>query len=241
MTEKKLNKKLIVTTNFYGMTDGQFISKTSTMAKEAGDNPSYVPGLNPTPGDVLTVIDDLKTLLKKRADLKQQQKALTKNIRAKKDKITDIFTSKWTPQVQLAVGDDLGKLSKLGFGAKGLFDGHSEDAGAKAANTSPLIVAIDTNKSMIHTLRIVNSKSGRAKLPPDARRIDIYMSIGDTEPVDFHKLQYMGSAKRGKKTIHFEPEDIDKTVYYIAVYVDKKTDKPISQSMPKKSKIIVHD
>lgn len=125
--------------------------------------------------------------------------------------------------MQNAVGNDLAKVKQLRFGAKDEFNGYSNDIVGKASHTSPLIIDIDFSHSMQHRLRIVNNHTGRPKMPQDARQIDIYVQIGDDEPVDIKKMTYCGYAKNSKMVVYFRSEDTDKMVNYIAVYVNKKS------------------
>lgn len=229
-TKKKLFKKLIITTNFYGLSESELPIKMTGMATAALNNPWVVPGLYPAPDDVITLIQARQTLLIKRDLLLAEQKKITEQIHQADTNLKNIFTDLWANQLQQAIGGDESKAKLLGFGIKGVDSGHTSDVVGKAADSHPHITRIENNVHLQQTLHTFNSESGHNKLPADARQIDFYEQIGGTPPTDIKQMKHVGIAKRGKFINHFEAEDLGKTVYYIAVYIDKKTLKPLRQS-----------
>ena len=228
-TKKKLDKKLIVTVNLKGLSGPKFQSKVTAMATAAHNNPNVVPGLTPTPDDVLTMIGDRENLVLQREALRKSLKSVTEKIHKADTAIKDVITSKWANTVQNTIGTDVGKAKLLGFGIKGVDNGHSDDLVGKASESFPHFSEIEISGSLRHILHIRNNITGKAKLPPDAKHINIYQQIGGDEPTDISQMKYIGIATSGKYVADFKPEDKGKTVYYIAVYIDKKTLKPLVQ------------
>jgi len=239
MTQKKLVKKLILTANLKGLSELKFKRKARVMAQSQIDEPTFVPGLNPPGTVVIGKIDDLEALYDTRGLLQAQMKANTGKIKDSEDEIRDIITDLWMPQTQKAIGRDEGKAKRLGYGIKGVDDGHSDQHTWTTDNSFPIIISIDKNVQMQHTLYIHNNRSGEIVLPDDASRIDVYEWIGDDEPpYDLLKLSFLGVAKGGKFINHFEADQFEKHVWYVVVYVSKKTGKPCGHLDAQKATII---
>ncbi|MEI6853822.1 MAG: hypothetical protein WCL06_13330 [Bacteroidota bacterium] len=236
MTQKKLEKKVILTANLKGLSEAKFQQKTRSMARAELDEPSFVPNLTPSASDVIQIIDDLETLYEVRGTLQREMKVNTTRIRKKEEEIRNIITDQWMPQAQTAIGRDIVKAKRLGFGIKGQ-DKHGQSE-ASVNNSIPFIIRIES-ASLRHTLHIINNHHSGIILPEDADRIDVYEWVGDEEPpYDLKKLSYLGVAKSGKFVNHFEPEQREKHVWYIVVYVNKKTGKPCEHGDPMKAMII---
>jgi hypothetical protein len=225
-----MTKKLIVTANLKGLPEANFVQKITGMVQAAQANPTVVSNLTPTAAVVLTKIQGFQGLLVTRDNLRKQQKQNTELILAAETDITNIITSQWAPQVQQAIAGDASKAKLLGFGVKGEDSGHTDNVVTKAAESHPIISRVDMNIHLQHTLHVVNSQSGHTKLPDDAKQIDIYEQIGGTAPADIKLMQHIGIVKKGKFINHFEAADMGKTVFYMAVYIDKKTLKPLELS-----------
>jgi hypothetical protein len=226
----QLIKKLILVLNFRNLSFLLILQKMNAILKAHVAYPTYVPGLNPTTADMDTMLIDAQKLLDKRADLEEQMKANTKQIAQTQTKLTDIFVSKWATQTQAAIGMDEGKAMQLGYGIKG-----QTPVNPPSPDCVPLIGKIDINVHGQHTLFCLNFLTGKAALPAGILRIDIYGQTGGTTPVDLTALianggGYLGQATKGKFVNTFGNDKIGQTEFYIAVYVDKVTKKPFSQS-----------
>jgi hypothetical protein len=230
MTKKKLEKKLIVTTDFDGLNEADLAQSFTDKATAAQNNPTIAPGLIPTPPAVLTQIGARQSLILQRGLLQAAQKNNTEQIHHADETLKDIFTSKWAPIIQASIGSDVSKAKMLYFGIKGIDDGHAPISIETVATSHPNISRIDINIHLQHTLNILNSITGHAKLPDDAKQIDIFEQVGGTPPVDIKLMTYVGIAKRGKFINHFDATELGKTVYYMVVYIDKKTLEPLEQS-----------
>jgi hypothetical protein len=214
-------KKLILTTNFAGLTEDEFIEKVVNMIKAEIDNPALVPGLTPAPDDVQAKVDEIKTLKQENKQMKQKQKDNTGKIKDLKKDIKNDLTSKWANQAQNAPGMDKNKAALLGFGSKGLDDGHSEPS-VNINNSNPEIAIVDASRHLQLMLTIHNNVTGKIGLPKDAKGIDIYMFMGKDEPVDFRKSgTYVGRAKRGKRTIKFAEDQMGLIVWFYVIYVPR--------------------
>ena len=208
----------------------------TNMQAAAVTNPTYVSGLNPTPAEVITQIEALQGLVTLRDTLLEQVKTITEKIHLADDALTTVFTDGWAPQAQTAIAGDTTKAKTLGYGIKGTDTGHTpiNTAIAKVLESSPLIGKIDINTHLQHTLHILNDATGKKKLPVGILRIDVYGVTGGNEPADLAALitaggGYLGEATAGKFVNAFTG-NVGKIEYYIAVYVDKKTKKPVAQS-----------
>ncbi len=119
----------------------------------------------------------------------------------------------------------------LGFSVKGDNSANIAMLMGRAEDSHPIINNIDTNTHQQHTLAIINSVTGSHKLPADAKHTNVYMQVGGlTPPTDTKKMEYAGIAQKGKFVTNFESTDIGKTVYYVAVYIDKITLKALEYS-----------
>ena len=227
---KKLNKKLIVTSNLKGKNRLQFVKAVNIKIKAATDNNAIVPDLDPTPVQMQAKSDNLSGLLSLHKSLQAQMKSVIEQISQAKDDITNDINSGWVPYVQKKIAGDESKAKLLGYGVKGIDNGHSDEVVGKASNSCPFISRIDVNVHLQHTVFILNTESGKKKLPDDARQVDIYVQIGGEPPIGIKSMTYLGQAYRGKFINNFETADAGKTVYYIAVYISKKTRKPLEES-----------
>ena len=215
-----LNYKLIVTALLDNLTEDDFRDRVKALIQAEVDNPTIIPGLSPTAAAETTKVVALDALYLKRDSLIQQQKTNTGQIYALVKEITDDITSKWVPQVQTAVAGDENLVKLLGFGIKGE-DNQQSEPEVSVSNSKPDITFVDINHYLQIALTIRNNVTGKIGLPFDAKRLDIYMSFLYEQPLTLSKMQYVGSATRGKFTVHFPPEQLHQTVWFIAVYVPK--------------------
>jgi hypothetical protein len=232
-TKKKLEKELVLTVNFGGLTETDFVKKANGMVKAEVDNPTLVPGLNPATSIVQGKINNLVTYYTTRDTLRNQQKANTKLIWDTHDSIVNIITNQWRPEAQTALTGTASAEANaklLGFGTKGIDTGSSTLLVERAATSHPVIREIDENVHLQQTLHTINSASGRNKLPADAKHIEIYEQIGGVVPTSIKTMAHVGICKHGKFINHFDIADLGKIVYYIALYVDKKTLQILEQS-----------
>jgi hypothetical protein len=237
MAKKKLVKKMVLTVGLKGLPENEFTTKTTTMANDAQTNLTLVPDLDPTPAAELAKIANYQSLLAMRESLKNQQLQNTELILAAREEITNDITSDWMPYAQTQVAGDAAQAKVLGYGIKGQSDAGGGLPSEKAAQSHPTITRIDLNVHLQHALHTVNSQSGKNKLPDDASHIEIYEQIGGTEPISIIGMNKVGICKHGTFINHFAATDLGKTVYYIAVYIDKKSLVVLVQS-PVESAII---
>ena len=227
---KKLVKKLIVVLKFYGLTGLAKRNKMIAIKDAHVANPTLVPDLKPTTTIVEGKLNDLGDLYQTNASLKEQLSNNIQLIYTAEDELNDIFVSKWATQTQNAANEDPAIPKLLGYGIKG-----EKDAPPDLSETAPLISDIDINISGQHTLHIINKDNGKKKLPENALRTDVYGQTGGTLPTNLTTLisnggGYLGEAVKGKFKYALPQGKVGTIEYYIAVYVDKKTKKPASQS-----------
>jgi hypothetical protein len=236
----KLIKKLILVLSFHGLSEAAKAKKQTDIANAHQANPTLVPGLTPTPASVLTMITNQNNYYTQRDSLMEQMKQVTENIHNNGNAINNIFVDQWRPQTQVAINGDASKAKLLGYGIKSIDSGHTP-LGAEVAiditkTSHPVIVKIDVNTHDLHILHIHNNLTGKRRLPAGMLRIDIYgytgaagLVIADLAALIALGGGYLGEASRGKFVNTFT-SNTGKTEYYVAVYVDKKTKKPASQS-----------
>ncbi len=230
MSKKKLVKKLIIVLLFYGIALEEKLQKMFNIATAHAANATLVPGLTPAPSAILTKIAATRTLISNRDALAEQMKSITQQITDNVDDLTNTYVSEWATQTQNAGITEANALL-LGYSVKG-----KKEAVPLPENSAPLIKTININVHSQHTISIINTLSGKTGLPEGVLRIDVYGQTGGTRPADLAALMangggYLGQASRGKFVYNFnvsKPGDVE---YYIAVYVDKTTKKPIRFSM----------
>ncbi len=243
MAKKVLSKKLILTADFTGLTLEEKLSKQTDMVKAQIANPTLVPGLNPTAanvqGQIVAVTDPNTGLIHQRSILLAQAHALTVQINKAEVTIKDIIVSQWMPQAQTALTGTPNAQSNaalLLFGIKGQTGGSTTGTGVmeKTIASAPVIVKID-NLHNQQTLHIHNNITGKIGHPKNVLRIDVYGQTGGTLPADLAALianggGWLGTAKHGKFVSPLTTANAGKTEFYIAVYIDKVTLKPIAYS-----------
>jgi len=225
-----LVKKLILTVNLHGLKEQDKLQKFTDMQVAHQNNASWVPGLTPTPAVVATQITTAKGYLTQRNNLREQLKQVTEQYHLAETSLTNTFIA-WAGLAQTAIAGDTTKAKALGYGIKG--QGPKEPI---EDESDPVIVKIDINVYGQHTLHTQNNLTGKRKLPAGIARIDIYGQTGGTLPSDLTQMianggGYLGEAAKGKYVNILPTGNTGKAEYYIAVYVSKKTKKPVAQSV----------
>ena len=139
------------------------------------------------------------------------------------EKIKDTFTG-YAPQVQAFINGNSETAKLLGYGEKGIDDGHSDVTVDSITNSRPTIEDVYSIAYLTQAVIVKNNQSGSTAKPNDVDRIEIYELMAEAMPtvIDLKKWTYLGIAKRGKFLNHFLPSEYNLTVFYIAVYVPKK-------------------
>ncbi len=225
-----LVKKLVLTVNLHGLKEQDKLQKMSDMQAAHLANTAWIPGLTPAPSAVGTSITTAKAILTTRNSLREQLKQATEQFHLADKTLTNIFVS-WAAQVQDAISGDTTKAKALGYGEKGQGVKHPIND-----ESAPVIVKIDINVRGEHKLHLANNLTKKRKLPPGIARIDIYGQTGGDAPLDLAHLiinggGYLGEATKAEFVNALPTGNVGKVEYYIAVYVGKKTKKPVAQSM----------
>lgn len=229
--------KLIVTALLAGLPEGDQRNRLKKLIKAMLDFPTYVAGLSPTADAVNDKDVILDGLFAKRESLNAEQKSNTEDIITLMTEMCDDVTYHWGPQTQIAPGITVAKIKELGFGIKGEDNLESESA-VSVTNSKPIFSDVDLNRHLEHTLTLRCSMTGKIGIPDDAKRVDIYILMGNTAPIDLSNMHYLGSCVRGKFTSHFAATELGQTVWYIAVYVPKKAGTSVELSDVQKSEVV---
>ena len=232
-----LEKKLIVTAPLEDKAEADLRARFKEIIAGQTAHALYVPGLNPTAAAVHTKDQALDVLYANRDSLTAQQKANTEKIIAKIAEIKNDIVSNWCPQTQAAPDITTDRVKELALGIKGE-DNMQSESEVSVTNSKPIFSDIDINRHLEHTLTVKNSTTGKIGIPDDAKRVDIYMFIGVTAPVDISNMKYIGSSARGKYTNHFSRTELGLVVWYIAVYVPKKKGASVEISAPQKGTVV---
>jgi len=231
MTKKVINKQVTVTANLTGLTDADFSSKTGGYGQAVTENILLLPTITPAGTVVTTKVGLLNTMFLDRDDIIKLLKAKTAEIAAAKAELNNIVVVQWVPQIQEACGGDPEKIKLIGFGIKGIDDGKAAVVVGMASGSHPIINYVDTKVHLQHTVSIINSLTGGRAVAKGASRTEVYMQIGGTVPPnDISKMSHVGAAKKGFRKVNFDISNLGNTVYYIAVYIDKKTGDPLEMS-----------
>jgi len=234
MTYKRvLKKELIVISNLKGLKMGDFTKKVKGYCTAHTDNPTIVTNLSPTTTVVEAKIESIIEIEAERTEIFKSYMQKTNLMNSIKRDVTNDINNGWCNQVQNAVAGDTSKVILLGYGIKGIINGASPANAliGRAMESYPSISKIVSTISCQHKIFTRNSATGKVKLPSDAKSIEIYMQIGGlTPPTEIKNMSHLGSCTRGNLINKFDTADIGKIVYYIAVYMDKKTKKPIGFS-----------
>jgi hypothetical protein len=227
---KKLIKKLILVLRLGRMTQSTRIKKMTDVKNAHKGNPALVPNLDPAVDEVETKLGNLNLMIEQRSSLEEQLKSKTLEIAETETDLVNTFVSKWTNQTQNAPGMDADKAVLLGYSIKG-----QTPVEPPSPESVPVIGKINLNVKGEHTLYCHNNETLKVALPAGILRIDIYGQTGGTQPANLTALMasgggYLGQASRGKFVNKYSNDKLGQTEYYIAVYVDKVSKKPFSQS-----------
>ena len=232
-----LVRKFILTANLSGLSEDDFMKNVKGKLKAQVDNPTIVTGLSPTSTVVDGKVTAMDALFEERTSLLAELRQNTKDIRSGMTELNDIMVDQWMPQILKAISGNEGKARLLGYGVKGTNEAPSDPVTVN--NSHLVIVNVDISVHLQHTIEVINNVTKNTKLPIDADHIDVYMLIGgETAPVDIKKMQYLGVAKRGKIKNTFLPDQLGLSVWYIAVYVSKKTMQACELSSAQKAPIL---
>ena len=194
---------------------------------------------NPTVATVLPAPLTIKTklgVIKGWGEEKKQASNLLKSINEKINagvrEVRIVINGPWCSQVEATPGITAAGVKLINMRVKGeVTDGVDTKVVGRASNSNPMIAKIETDVHMKHTIHIINSVSGKVGVPDDAESLIIYMQVGGVEPpTDINKMTYLGKVKRGKYVNGFTQDDVGKTVYYICVYTEHKTEKAMTYS-----------
>jgi len=228
---KKLTKELILISGLTGLTLDEFVKRVLELARAAKDNPLIAPDLDPVPADIMTKANVVSTLIGNRTTLAASVKAITVEISAGKSELLNLMNNSWAPQAQLAVNGNVKDAKTLAWLIKGLYTGEAPVVVGMAADSHPVVNYVNNSNHLEHKVSIVNNITGKFAVPKDASRTEVYQQIGGlTPPDDISKMNHLGPAKSGKYKNTFNIADLNKIVYYMVVYIDKKTQKPLIQS-----------
>ncbi len=221
MTQKKMNKKLIVVPNQGNLNESEIIKDSKEKANAMEEFPTIVPGIDPTPVAVKSILTGIDDNAAKRSLLLEEAMGLTEQINTDIEKVKGIFVDKWAIQIQAAPGIDVGKVKQLKFFVKGVYDGEAEPE-ATVLNSYPQLDDIVKSTHLVHYLNMVNSITKKIARPEDAKDTEVYMFFGEQPPDNYKDMKYLGCAKNGKFTVTFTEGDVGKTVWYFAVYLPRK-------------------
>jgi len=247
MTTQKLVKKQIVTANLNHLPGDEKLVTIGDIAQAAANNPGYVaPPLNPTPATVQGDITSAQALITKRDNARALAEQYTQQVNDAIAALENIIVSQWVNQVQNTPNITVAQIKALHLGVKGVVTGQTP-ATAKLEKeikleSTPIIGKIDRNVTGQHTLEVHDSITKKTRLPAGVKRIDLYGQTAGTAPTNLADLMangggFIGTFKKHKFVNVFSTAVITGAAnkkgqpeYYIAVYIDKDTLKPTTQS-----------
>ncbi|MEI6822779.1 MAG: hypothetical protein WCL51_12665 [Bacteroidota bacterium] len=228
---KKLVKELILVSGLTRLHLGAFVKRVIGLADAAIAHPLIAPDLDPTPLEIKTKADALTKEVEERTAMELAVLAKTKGVNTKEDDLRNLINNSWAHQAQTACAGDAEKATDLGWFIKGIVTGKAPVVVGMAADSHPITTGIDNRIHLVQTVNIINSASGLVGVPKDADRLDVYQQVGGlTPPNDIKKMANVGSANRGKFSCSFDISELDTIIYYIVVYIDKKTKLPLVMS-----------
>ena len=228
MTKKKLNKKVIFTANLNGLSKADELKKITAYGQAVKDNTVLVPDILPVATELLSKVAIINTKIIAHTNLTKQLTSATEELNNLQQEVKNIVVDQWLPYVQENLSNDIEGAMELGFGVKG--QSTTVETKGKADESHPVIIRIDMNVQLQHTLHIVNSETSLPTRPDDAEYLAVYRQIGGVAPIDIANLKEAGIAKRGKYASKFNAEDKGKSVFYILAYISKKTLEPLEMS-----------
>lgn len=225
MTDKILNKDVIVVADLSGLSMKDKTERIGVMAQAMIDNPEIVPTISPSGEIVSTGVETLNAKIHKHKSMTETLTAFTVEINGDLKKLSNTIIKGWVSQVEEACAGDIEKIYKLCFGVKNTKSKITTNTKGKVTNSYPIITGIDAKIHLVHILHIINSATQSVAKPIDALQICVYGQIDGVEPTDVNKMLNWGIVERGNFKYTFDPADIDKAVYYMAGYISKKTKK----------------
>ena len=188
--------------------------------------------VTPAPLSIKTKIAGIFTMQTEKEGITKTLNSINEQINAATREVRTVINSQWCGQVQATPGITAANIKLLGLRLKG------EGAGGttaqvinKASESNPIISKIESNTHLHHIIHVINSAKGNPGIPPDANACNVYVQIGGTvPPTDIDKMTYIGKIINGKIARDFNPEDVGKIAYYIAVYIDRKTEESMIYS-----------
>jgi hypothetical protein len=240
-SKKVVNKKIVVTSNLNNLSETELEKSFDKLQTAAANAPGGLV-LNPTPAAVLTQINARKALITDRENHLALAKQDTENIGKADTTLKNIFTSQWANQIQNFAGITVAQIKAMAYGVKGISGGTAETTSvmemSKTVTSAPVIVKVDTDVIGEQIAHIHNNITGKRGHGKDILRVDVYAQYGGTLPANLAALQaaggqLLGTAERG---VYINPivttaANKNTNVYYIAVYVGKKTKKIVAQSV----------
>jgi hypothetical protein len=233
----EFNKKVIVVAKVWNLGDKEFLLDAAGKGQALIDHALYVPNLSPTAASLMTKVGDNTTIMQKRDALLADAKALTTTLNKGRNEINNIIVSKWPSQIQDAVAGDIAKIQELHYDVKNL-ESQPEVPPVSVTNSIPVIDRVDYNLPLHHTIYISNSVDLSNLVPDDVDYADVYETFDEANTKDLKRMSHLGKAKRGKFVNHFGPEDENKDVWYVVVYVPKKEGVIPALSVAFKAKVV---
>ena len=120
MSQKVVDKKIIVTTNFEHLPETELGKSFNKLQNGGATNAPAGLALNPTPAAVATKLTTRTGLITTRSGLESQLKQNTKDIHKADSDMKTIFTDQWASQIQNFPGITVNQILGMGFGVKGL-------------------------------------------------------------------------------------------------------------------------
>lgn len=237
MTKKKLVKKTQVTAKQEGLNRADLLLDAKKKNKAQDDYPLISPGLDPSLADTKTLVGVIETDILAQGSLQAQLLAKTEKINTGCDLLKDTYV-KWSHQIEKIPGITVENIKQLVFGVKGVYDGHAESP-ITVLNSHALIINAINAGSLTITLEVVNNVSLTSQLPVGALYVDLYQTFVEANCTDPKKMSYLGRVPNGKFTTHYSADDLNKKVYFIAVYVIKSGVDGESELSPKMQATVV--
>ena len=230
MTNKILNKDVIVVADLSGLSMKDKTERIGVLAQAMIDNPEIVPTISPSGVVVSASVEDINAKILLHKSMTEVLSAFTFEINGDLKKISDTIIKGWVPQVDKACAGDIEKIYKLCFGVKNTKSKITTKTKGKVTNSYPIITSVDGKIHLVHRLHIINSATQSTAKPIDALQVCVYGQIGGVEPTDVNKMLNWGIVERGNFEYTFDPADADKAVYYMAGYISNKTKKVVVAS-----------
>ena len=105
-------------------------------------------------------------------------------------------------------------------------------------NGVPLIKPIGNYTHLEQEINVINSKSNKVAVPWDVKHTNLYQFFGADAPTSVKQCSYLGIMKRGKFINHFDADELDQDVWYLAEYIPKDDGVPPKVSEAVKSHVI---